>query len=105
MYMSEFAQSRGHAPSRVTRRRKGILRRLVLGTFLLALPVWGQNPPADWQTQVRNYSELKDWAWPGTGCRRRTEGGAAGIPTGPEARSGKRRSAGRAEVCARRTQE
>ena len=62
MYMSEFAQSRGHAPSRVTRRRKGILRRLVLGTFLLALPVWGQNPPADWQTQVRNYSELKDWA-------------------------------------------
>jgi tetratricopeptide (TPR) repeat protein len=30
--------------------------------FLLALPVRAQRPPADWQAQVRQYAEQKDWA-------------------------------------------
>src|SRR3984893_6240773 len=61
-YMSDSAQSKG-APNRGMRLRKTIAPRLVLGTLLwAALPVWGQNPPADWQAQVRKYSQMKDWA-------------------------------------------
>ena len=60
--MSQSAQSEGCAPRRATRPWKGIVRSLIMGVFFLALPAWGQNPPADWQAQVRKYSELKDWA-------------------------------------------
>src|ERR1700730_9856040 len=60
-YMSDSAQSEG-VPHLGARLRNPNARRLVLGTLLLAsLPVWGQNPPADWQAQVRKYSQMKDW--------------------------------------------
>jgi tetratricopeptide (TPR) repeat protein len=62
VYMSDSAQSQGHPAKRATHPRKQAVYRLVIGAFLLALPVWGQNPPADWQTQVRKYSQMKDWA-------------------------------------------
>src|SRR5713226_7131902 len=62
VYMSDCAQSEGHAHYRAMRSRKIILHRLLIGAFLLALPLQGQNPSADWEAQVRKYSELKDWA-------------------------------------------
>lgn len=61
--MSDSAPPRGHPSTRADGPRKSIVRRLVIGALLLvALPVWGQNPPADWQAQVRKYSQMKDWA-------------------------------------------
>jgi tetratricopeptide (TPR) repeat protein len=60
--MSDPAPSPGHARNRATPLRKSLARRLVVSAFLIALPAWGQNSLADWQAQVRKYSELKDWA-------------------------------------------
>jgi tetratricopeptide (TPR) repeat protein len=60
--MSDSAQFQRQAPSLNKRAWKPIAFQLVIGALLLALPSWGQNPPADWQTQVRKYSEMKDWA-------------------------------------------
>lgn len=62
MYMSESAPFRGHATNRRARRRRPIALRLVFGALLLASPAWAQSPPADWQTQVRKYADMKDWA-------------------------------------------
>jgi tetratricopeptide (TPR) repeat protein len=62
VYMSDSAQSEGHAHFRAMRPRKLIHHRLLIGVFLLVLPLQAQNPTADWQAQVRKYSELKDWA-------------------------------------------
>ena len=44
------------------RRWKRIVPGLMIGVFLLVLPLTGQMPPADWQAQVRKYAEQKDWA-------------------------------------------
>src|ERR1700687_4491363 len=63
VYMSDSAQSQGCSPIRATHPWKPIVRQLVTGVLLLvASPSWGQNPPADWQAQVRKYSQMKDWA-------------------------------------------
>jgi tetratricopeptide (TPR) repeat protein len=60
--MSGSAQ-REHVATRADGPRKSIVHRLVIGALLLvALPARGQNPPADWQAQVRKYSQMKDWA-------------------------------------------
>jgi len=34
---------------------------LLLGAFLVASPIFGQDQTPDWQTQVRKYSEAHDW--------------------------------------------
>ena len=62
MHMQRCAQPQ--APTRNCARRswKPILHRLLIGAFLLALPVWGQSPQPEWQKQVRRYADKQDWA-------------------------------------------
>lgn len=60
--MPDFAQSEGHARCPAAPSLKALLRQFLLGALLLALPVRGQAPSGDWQTQVRKYSAVKDWA-------------------------------------------
>jgi len=62
VYMSDFAPFQGHRPNRDNYPRKPCVFRVVIGALLLTLPAWGQTPATDWQTQVREYSEQKDWA-------------------------------------------
>ena len=62
VYVSGTALPRRQVEGRAMRRTKGIVRGLMIGLFLLILPVRGQMPPADWQGQVRKYAEQKDWA-------------------------------------------
>src|SRR5437899_11411200 len=62
VYMSDSALSRGDAPNPDKRLGKPCVFRAVIGALLLTLPAWGQKPSTDWQTQVREYSEQKDWA-------------------------------------------
>ena len=62
VYMSACAQPQEPARNCARRSRKPVLRRLLIGAFLFALPVWAQTSPPDWQTQVRRYSDKKDWA-------------------------------------------
>src|SRR5690348_3804293 len=61
VYMSDFAHSEEQRRLRAMRPRNLILHRFLIGAFLLALPLQGQNAPEEWQAQVRRYSELKDW--------------------------------------------
>jgi tetratricopeptide (TPR) repeat protein len=62
MYMSGCIQSQTPALNHTRRSRKSVLRRLLIGAFLLALPVWGQSSQPDWQKQVRRYADKQDWA-------------------------------------------
>jgi tetratricopeptide (TPR) repeat protein len=62
VYMSVCAQPQPPTRRSARRFRKSVLHRLLIGAFLLAPPVWGQTSQPDWQTQVRRYSEKKDWA-------------------------------------------
>src|SRR5229473_327766 len=38
-----------------------LISTLLLGAFLVASPIFGQDQTPDWQTQVRKYSEAHDW--------------------------------------------
>jgi len=62
MYMSGCIQWQTPALNHTRRSRKSVLRRLLIGAFLLALPVWGQSSQPDWQKQVRRYADKQDWA-------------------------------------------
>src|SRR5437879_4794456 len=59
--MSGPAQFSGRAPACVLRHRRPILCRLIIGAVLLTLPASAQNRATNWQEQVRNYAEMKDW--------------------------------------------
>jgi tetratricopeptide (TPR) repeat protein len=62
MYMSGCIQSQTPALNHTRRSRNSVRRRLLIGAFLLALPVWGQISQPDWQKQVRRYADKQDWA-------------------------------------------
>jgi tetratricopeptide (TPR) repeat protein len=62
MYMQWCAQPQAPTRNCARRSRKPILHRLLIGAFLLALPVWGQSSQPDWQKQVRRYADKQDWA-------------------------------------------
>src|SRR5258708_6367948 len=38
-----------------------LISSLLLGALLIASPVFGQDQTPEWQTQVRKYSEARDW--------------------------------------------
>jgi tetratricopeptide (TPR) repeat protein len=60
--MEGCAQPQVPARNCARRSRTSAPRRLLIGAFLLALPVWAQTSAPDWQTKVRGYSDKKDWA-------------------------------------------
>jgi tetratricopeptide (TPR) repeat protein len=60
--MSNHAQPQGHAQNRTDCHRMPALFRLAIGVLVLCVQVSAQTPDADWQAQVRKYSEQKDWA-------------------------------------------
>jgi tetratricopeptide (TPR) repeat protein len=62
MYMQRCAQPQAPTRKCARRSRKPILHWLLIGAFLLALPVWGQNSQPEWQKQVRRYADKQDWA-------------------------------------------
>lgn len=51
-------------PTRTSAKRSqsSIPRRLLIGAFLLGMPVWGQTSQPDWQRQIRRYADKQDWA-------------------------------------------